>query len=869
MKRATHSPPSFFLRFFRWYCHPRLHDYIEGDLMEAYRKRLETSSKRRADIIFVLDVLSLFRPGIIRPVKGGNSINTSDMYKSYFKIGWRKLLKEQGYSFINVGGLAVGIAVAILIGLWIYDELSFDKAHEHYAEVALVLQHNTVDGHIETWANQSYQLGPELRSNHGDKFRHVVMSYSSRAILSHDDKTFGVDGNFMESGAPDLLALEMVHGTRSALREANSILIAESVAKRFFGNEDPIGRVFKVDNDVDLRVTGVYRDIPENSSFGEGLHFIAPLKVIIDRGGRNFGWINNWLLVFVQVEENANMSSVSDAIRDAKLRNVSDYGKRFKPELFLHPMSKWHLYSEFQNRINTGGRIQFVWLFGAVGVFVLLLACINFMNLSTARSQKRAREVGVRKAVGSLRGQLIGQFLSESLLVVTLAFSCALILVYFLLPSFNEIAQKDLAMPWTNPWVWMLMVACVFLLAMISGSYPAFYLSAFRPIKVLKGTFRVAYAASRPRRVLVVVQFTVSVVLAIGAVVVFQQVQHAKNRPIGYELNGLIHLPIETREVKANYQAFRNELLASGAFSNVSASETTVTNMWWSDNGFSWKGRDPDQQDILYRGAVDYDFGRTVGWNIKAGRDFSRDFPSDSSAMILNEAAVAYMGFDDPVGEQIQAYGITYTVIGVVEDMVSQSLYEPNKQTFFILDRFSRANYISVRIAPESAAGDALAELKRAFIAHNPNTPFEYEFADEEFARKFAFEARVGKLVSIFASLAIFISCLGLFGLASYVAEQRTKELGVRKVLGASVIQLWKLLAAEFVWLVTVAVGISIPIAWYLMRGWLEGYRYRVDLQWWIFAGVATGALLITLLTVSYQSISAARTNPVKSLSTE
>ena len=368
---------------------------------------------------------------------------------------------------------------------------------------------------------------------------------------------------------------------------------------------------------------------------------------------------------------------------------------------------------------------------------------------------------------------------------------------------------------------------------------------------------------------MVVTQFAVSVALIIGTIIVYQQLQYARSRPIGYDLNGLVTIPIKTKEVKKNYKSFRTDLLATGNFSEVSTSETTITNLWWSDTGFQWKGKDPSVQDMIYRGSVDYEFGRTIGWKIKQGRDFSRDFPSDSTSMILNEAAVKYMGFKDPIGEVIQGYGRSYTVIGVVEDMVTQSLYQPNKQTIFVLDPFDQAQFINVKIRPQSSAGVALEQLQKTFLKHNTNTPFEYTFADVEFADKFAFEQQFGKLVGIFAALAIVISSLGLFGLSSFAAEQRTKEIGIRKVLGASVFSIWKMLSRDFIGLVVIAVIIAAPVAYYFMYIWLLQYSYRTEIGWWIFALSGSCAALITLITVSYQSIKAAVANPVQSLRSE
>jgi ABC-type antimicrobial peptide transport system permease subunit len=763
----------------------------------------------------------------------------------------------------------VGIAVAMLIGLWVFDEVSYNKQFEHHTSIAVVLQNIKVDGKVDTYSNQSYQLGAELRGSYGSNFKRVVMSYPASSILSNEEKKFTMNGSFMDAEAPDLLSLKMIYGTAKGLEDPTSILLSGSTANSLFGTTDPTGKILKLDNSIELKVIGVYEDIPDNTDFSNELAYIAPLEIEVKRGNRSIGWGNNWLQVLVQVAENVDMQQASSAIKDAKMKNVSEYDKRFEAQLFLHPMDRWHLYSDFENGVNSGGRIEFVRLFGAIGAFVLLLACINFMNLTTARSQKRGKEVGVRKVIGSARTQLIRQFLSESLLVVVLAFILSILLVQLFLPLFNLVASKNIIVNWTNPILWIIFVSFILLIAIIAGSYPAFYLSAFSPIRVLKGTFKIGSHTSLPRKTLVVVQFTISITLIIGTIVVYQQIQHAKNRPIGYNLNGLLTIPIKTQEVKNNYGALRNDLLASGFCAEVSTSETTIANLWWSDWGFEWKGKDPNLQDNIFRGAVDYEFGKTIGWKIKKGRDFSRNFPSDSSAMILNEAAVKYMGFENPIGEIVRAYGRNYTVIGVVGDMVTQSLYQPVKQTIFVLDPFDRANFINIKINPETSASVALDGIHGIFIKHNSDTPFEYQFTDEEFQEKFAFEGRVGKLVGIFAVLAVFISCLGLFGLSAFVAEQRTKEIGIRKVMGASIFRLWQLLSKDFVVLVMVSCFIAIPVGYYFMNGWLEEYNYRTEISWRIFLWTSLGVLTITLLTVSFQTLQAALTNPAKSLRTE
>jgi putative ABC transport system permease protein len=869
MTPTSHRPPKLAERLLHYFLRSDLAEEVIGDLEEKFYSDVKHKTVFKAKLIYWYQALNYLRPFAIRKSNSSYLIQY-DMFQSYFKIGWRNLLHNKMYSLINIGGLALGMTVAMLIGLWVYDELSYNRHQNNYNTVAAVFQNNTEDGKTETFSSQSYQLGPELRESYGSYFKYVVMSsFAGSSILAKEQKIFTVTGCFMEEDGPELLSLQMIKGTSAGLKDPSSLLLSASAATIFFGADDPIGKVLKLDNSVDLKVIGVYQDVPDNSSFRGELGFIAPLEVLVNRGGRSFGWGNNWLQVFVQLAENVDMQQASVAIKNAKMKNVDEDDKRFKPELFLHPLSQWHLYSDFNDGVNVGGRIQLVWLFGSIGVFVVLLASINFMNLSTARSLKRSKEVGVRKVIGSGRGQLIRQFFIESLLVVSLAFIFSILMVHLFLPWFNQIASKHIRIDWLNPSLWIALLASALFITLLSGSYPSFYLSAFSPIKVLKGTFRVGRFAALPRKALVVVQFSVSVILTIGTAVVYQQIQFAKNRPIGYELNGLVTVPIQTQEVKKNYTVLRNDLLASGMIAEVSTSETTVMNLWPSDWRYEWKGKDPNSPGHIYRGAIDYEFGKTIGWKIKEGRDFSRDFPSDSSAFILNEAAVKYMGLENPIGETIRFYGRNYTVIGVVEDMFSQSLYESNKQTVFVLDRFDRANFINIKINPASGASEAIEELNRLFVKHNPNTPFEYKFADDEFGEKFSLESLVGKLVGIFALIAIFISCLGLFGLASFMAEQRTKEIGVRKVLGASVFNLWKMLSRDFAFLTIMACLLAAPIGYYLMDSWLQQYEYHTKISGWLLAIIGIGLLVLTVVTVSFQAVKAALINPVNSLKSE
>jgi ABC-type antimicrobial peptide transport system permease subunit len=565
------------------------------------------------------------------------------------------------------------------------------------------------------------------------------------------------------------------------------------------------------------------------------------------------------------MNDNSNLQLVSSLIKNTVYAHTHD---ATKPALFLYPMKKWHLY-EFKNGVPVAGRLKFVWLFTAIGIFVLLLACINFMNLSTARSEKRAKEVGIRKAVGSLRGQLISQFLCESFVVTLAAFVISLFVVWMLLPLFNDISGKQMSIVWGNPVIWLASLAFCAITGLLAGSYPAIYLSSFRPVKVLKGTFRAGRFTGTTRRVLVVVQFTVSVILAIATVVVFNQIQYAKNRPIGYDRSSLLTLPYNFSS-PLNYAAFKAAVMKTNTVAGMSAASNPTTGIWSSADNLDWKGKDPNRQEMFGTVLIDPDFGKVVGWQIKEGRTFSNDYLTDSSCFLFNEAAIQQMGLTHPLGENIKWHGQNWKVIGVVKDMVMESPFDPITPVVFLMDDKQRNfNSVILKISGSISAAEALNKIETVYKKFLPGQPFTYSFADTDYAQKFAAEERMGKLASVFAVLAIFISCLGLFGMASFVAEQRTKEIGVRKVLGATVFNLWGLISREFVMLVGIAMLIAGPAAYYFMHTWLQSYQYRTGIAWWVYALTGGGALLVTLLTVSWQSIKAAMTNPTKCLRQE
>jgi len=791
------------------------------------------------------------------------------MIKNYLKIAWRNLLKNKASSVINIGGLAVGMAVAMLIGLWIYGELSFDKYHKNYDTIARVMQNQTLNGETTSLKAMPIPVATQLRQFYGDNFKQVVLSsWTNPHQLTFKDKSISAQGNFMQSGAPEMLTLKMVKGSRSALNDPSAIILAESVAKAIFANADPINKPLKLD-DQNFKVTGVYADLPENTTFNS-LLFIASWDAFAsadDVKQAAGDWNHNSFQIFVQISRSANIAAVSDKIRQIKFNNVDPGQKKTKPEIFLYPMTRWHLYSEFKNGINTGGDIKYVWLFAITGIFILVLACINFMNLSTARSEKRAKEVGIRKVMGSMRSQLINQFLGESLLTAILAFALSLFIVQLLIPFFNELAGKQIIILWQQPLFWVLGLGFAVACGLFAGSYPAFYLSSFKPVKVLKGAIRAGKWAGLPRKALVVVQFTFSIIMIIGTIVVFRQVQFAKDRPIGYSRAGLVIARPFTADIHNHFQAFRNDLLETGLISEAAESGNQVTKGSGTSGGLNWQGKDPNMTDEFATFAVTPEYGKTIGWQFREGSDFLNTSPSVLNDVVLNETAVKYMGLKNPLGQILRWNDKQYKIIGVAKDMIVESPYEPVKPTIFYITPY--AGSLNIRINPKASAANAIASIETIYKKYAPGQPFDYQFADEEYAKKFNSEERIGKLASAFAILAIFISCLGLFGIASFMAEQRTKEIGVRKVLGATVFNLWQLLSTDFVILIIIALVIATPVSYYFMHRWLEGYQYHSGISWWIFAVTAIGSVAITLLTVSFQSIKAALANPVRSLRSE
>jgi ABC-type antimicrobial peptide transport system permease subunit len=789
------------------------------------------------------------------------------MLRNFFIVAIRNLRKHRVYSFINIAGLAAGMALTLLIALWIADEVSFDHYSPEHARIGVVMHYAHLNDVSGTNDVISMPWGDVFRNQYANLFSRTALTSGSGfdALFSHGDRVVNGKTLWAQKELAQIFGFHVVKGSLASAKDPSTILISQSMATALFGGADPIGQIVKGGNKVEFSVGGVYADLPKNSTFYDLRAILPWYNNANNYYNKNSNWDDHDGNLFVELAPGVTAEQATIVVRHVPSPHIKDYHE----DALIYPLDKAHLWSDFKNGKPDGGPIRFVWLFGTIGVFVLLLACINFMNLSTARSERRAKEVGIRKTVGSHTHQLIAQFLGESVIVAFIAVAFALAIVQIALPFFNHLSAKDMRIPWTEPFFWIVLMGSALLTGLLAGSYPAFYLSSFNPVKVLKGTwsFKAGRPASLPRQILVVLQFTVSLTLVIGTIVVFRQILFSKDRPVGYSREGLLTVDMNTPEIGQHYAALRTELIQKGLAADVAASDMSLTN-FANGNGMDWPGKRPDQIAVNFNNVnVTPDYGQTIGWHIVSGRDFSRDYPTDSSAVVLNTKAVQAMGVKDPLGLPVKLFGKDYHVIGVVADIVNDSPYDTVKPAVFVGGSYSGT--IIVRIEPGLATHTALAGMETIFKKYNPASPFIYKFVDLEYAAKFAAQERIGNLAAVFTGLAIFISCLGLFGLAAFVSEQRTKEIGVRKVLGAGVFNLWSLLSKEFLALTAISIFIAVPLSWYGMNSWLENYTYQVPLSWWIFGASSAGILLITVLTVSYQSLKAALMNPVHSLRTD
>ncbi len=868
---TNHKPPKLAERFLLLFLKDELAEEVLGDLDEKFDSMLHKRSPKRAKLNYWYQVFNYLRPFAFKFFRSNSNFNT--MIKHNFLISYRILLKNKVFSAINIGGLAMGMTVAILISLWIYDEFSFNKNHENYDSIVQVFRKDSEGDEVFVNSSLVGQVGIFMKENYPTIFDKVAMTFFRMRpqLLSVEEQSFEEPGYYFQPEAPEMLSLKMKAGIRDGLRDPNSIMLSSTLAGKFFKDENPIGKTIFLNTSRELQITGVYEDLPKNSTFGDAAFFTSLELIYNDENP--YAWSNYNIKVYAQLKEGVEISEASSIIKDI-LTPHRDPEDR-PTELLLLPMKDWHLNSTFVDGVQVmSKRFQFVVLYGIIGVFVLLLAFINFMNLNTARYQNRGKEVGIRKAIGSLRSQLIRQFFSESILYSVAAFIISLAVVSMILPWFNEISDKGLVMPWGNAIFWISGVAFTLISAFVAGSYPAFFLSSFGPVKALKGTLKQGLASVRFRQVLVVFQFTISIALIIGTITVYNQITFAKTRPLGYNQDGIITLRGRSDEYYAKYHVLRDELKKTGYVKEIASANYPLTSTLGNNNGFKSVETGERLGFTFNTIRVTHEYGETTEWEMIAGRDFSRDLSSESGSIIISESAVRKMGIENPIGTQIEARREfnkgqkIYTVIGVVKDMIKGNPFRP-PVPLMLFAREGSLGYLFIKIKPDVDYIKALPVIEEAFQRALPSHPFNYEFLDDAYLQKFRAEEKIGSLAAFFSILAILISCLGLFGLSAFVVEQRTKEIGIRKVLGASVSNLWRLLSKDFSVLVILSCIIAIPIASYFLNQWLAGYEYRIKVYWWIYAIAGISCLAITIATVSFHSLKLAISNPVDSLRSE
>ncbi len=788
------------------------------------------------------------------------------MLKNYLKVALRNLLRNKGFSAINIFGLAIGMASAMLILLWIKNEVSYDQFHDKKDRIYNVWNRAVFSDKLQCWSTTPKVLARTLEKDFPEVEQAARVNWQSNMLLTVGEKRLTVQGNIVDSNFLEIFSFQLLNGNpASVLDDMHSIVLTMELGKKLFGNTDPMGKLIKVDNKEIFTVTGILRTPPENSRFK--FEYLLPWSYLRSQGQDDENWGNNSTATYVLLTPNANVELLNEKLKPFKPR----YDKEEKTwEMFVYPISRWRLYSSFTNGVeDNNGRIAFVRLFGIIAGFILLIACINFMNLSTARSEKRAKEVGIRKVVGAQKRSLVAQFIGESVIMSFISAVIAFILVIITLPAFNRLIDEQVGVDYTSINLWLAFAAFILFTGLLAGSYPAFFLSSFQPVKVLKGTFRKAHALVTPRKVLVVLQFTFAIVLIICTIIVKQQIEYAKDRQSGYNKNNLVY-HLFTGDIEKNFDLIKNELLSTGIATSVTKASSPLTQSWSDGWGQEWEGKDPNDKTDFYRYSEDGDLGVTAGLQFVIGRDLDlKQFPTDSTAMIINESALKVMKFKDPIGKKVKDNDEEWHIIGVIKDFILTSPYEPTKPMIILGPKSKWFGVILMKFNEQNTTAANLAKAEAIFKKYNAEYPFDYKFVDEEYAKKFEDERTTGTLAGIFAGLTILISCLGLFGLATYMAENRIKEIGVRKVLGASVSGITALLSKDFLKLVIVSFTLAAPLAWWAMHNWLENYPYRVQIHWWVFIIAGLLSILIAVLTVSYQAIKAAIANPVKSLRTE
>jgi putative ABC transport system permease protein len=863
------NPTPLALRFLARFCPDHLLEEIEGDLTQRFQRDIKHAGEKRARIKLLWNTIRFFRPGIIMRNKPSISFTPMYMLANYFKVASRVMLRNKSYTAINIAGLTMGITGAILLFLWIESEFSYDQFHRDKDRIYAAWNRETDQEGIKCWSTTPRILAPTLVQEYpGVESAISYGTYNSSQLFTvGETRLVKTTGAYTDPPFLTMFSFPLLKGNpSSALNDPTSIVLTENFAKQLFGDKEPFGETITVGesgNNFEFKVTGVLKELPSNTDFH--FDYLIPWGFLESIGEKDTYWGNNSVSTYIKLLAGENVDQFNEKVKNVAKKHSQ---KESTLEIFLYPLTKMRLYSKFENGIPSGGRIEIIRMLGILGICLIVIACINFINLSTARAQRRSKEVGIRKVTGAHRYSLIIQFLCEAVLVAAASAAISIAVAYLVLPSFSNLVQQPLVLDFGHITFWVIIVAFIGIVGILAGGYPAFYLSSFQPVRVLKGATIISRTRNGFRQLLVVLQFGFAITLIISVIVISKQIEFVQNRDTGYLKNNLIYHPI-TGDIEKNYQAYKHELLSSGVATSVTKTSSAITERMSNTDAIQWKGKDPQNKTIIERFYVDEDFSATMGVTILEGRDMDlQQYPSDSSAVLLNETAAKLMGFQNPLSEIIVDGKMEWHVIGVIKDFVLTSPYQKIEPIVFMGSK-GWFHVIHIRLNPNHPVQQNMAAMTALFQKYNPAYPFEYNFVGVEYQRKFANLETTLTIASLFGSLTIFIACLGLLGLSTFIIEARVKEIGIRKVLGSSIRNIIKLLAVDSLKPITIAIILFSPMGWWSMNWWLQSFDYRISLSAWIFILAGAAILTIALITIIIQTFRAASANPVNSLRTE
>lgn len=859
------------IRLLHWFCPAQLVEEIEGDLLQRFEKETKMLGPRKAKRRLLWNAIRFFRPGILLRNKLSVTLNSTDMLSNYFKVALRVMFRSKTYSFINIFGLALGITGFSLLFLWIQREFTFDQFHADKHRIYKAWNRDVANGKISSWDVTPRVLAPTLLEEYAGV--ESAISYSGwgeqHLFIQGDKRLVKNTGAYTDEAFLTMFSFPLVKGDAStAFKNPNSIVITEKFAKELFGDKEAFGETVSIGEpgeNLSLTITGILKDLPLNTDFK--FEYLISYSLVESIGGKQVQWGNNSVYTYVKLKEGADLATFNEEVKGIVKKHEKEADQR---EVFLYPLEKMRLYSRFENGVPAGGRIEIMRMLGILGVCLLAIACINFINLSTARAQRRSKEVAVRKVSGAFRNSLVAQFLCESILIAFAAGVLSLLAIYLALPFFSSLVGQQITLDFSNTAFWIGAIIFILLIGLIAGSYPALYLSSFRPARILKGATISSAAKSTLRATLVVFQFGLATSLIISAIVIQRQIRFVQERDSGYRKDNLVYQYL-SGSLGKNYEAYKNELLQSGVAEVVTKTSQPITNRWSNSNGIGWRGKDPQNKTLFERFYVDNDFITTAGLTLVEGRDMDlSQFPSDSTAALLNEAAAKAMGFDQPLGEVINDDGQDWQVIGVVKDFILTSPFRPVEPVIILGCKQSWAfNVIHTRLNPNKPIQESIRKLSELTLKYSPDYPVEYNFVDQEYERKFANMEATRSITLLASALTILIAGLGLLGLSTFMIEVRVKEIGIRKVMGGSVLSITRLLSLASLKPILIAIAIFSPMSWFAMDWWLSSYAYRISIGVFTIPLAAFTIIFIALLITSVQTIRAARANPVNSLRNE